>query len=141
MEGTENKLVNTSIGVLNLTDLELKTILETDEFDSNLYALADKVRKDIYGDEVYVRGLIELSNYCKNDCYYCGIRCHNLNARRYRLTKKEILDCCHEGYILGYRTFVLQSGEDPYYKTRDICEIVYAIKTAYPDCAVTLSIG
>ncbi|MCF0248207.1 MAG: [FeFe] hydrogenase H-cluster radical SAM maturase HydE [Synergistes sp.] len=127
--------------VQNLSDIELKTLLETDEFDSELRASADKVRREIYGDEVYVRGLIEFSNYCKNDCFYCGIRCSNLNTGRYRLTKEEILNCCREGYTFGYRTFVLQSGEDPHYKTRDICEIVNDIKSAHPGCAVTLSIG
>ncbi|MCF0133004.1 MAG: [FeFe] hydrogenase H-cluster radical SAM maturase HydE [Blautia sp.] len=127
--------------VRELSDSELKSLLETDEFDAELCVLADKVRRETYGDAVYVRGLIEFSNYCKNDCLYCGIRCHNLNVQRYRLTKEEILTCCEEGYALGYRTFVLQSGEDLSYKARDICEIVYEIKTAYSDCAVTLSIG
>lgn len=125
----------------NLTDSELKTVLETDGFDSELKERADLVRRENYGDEVYIRGLIEFTNYCKNNCYYCGIRRDNKNADRYRLTKEEILECCREGYALGFRTFVLQGGEDLYYTDELICDIVYNIKKNYADCAVTLSIG
>ncbi|MCF0104927.1 MAG: [FeFe] hydrogenase H-cluster radical SAM maturase HydE [Eggerthellaceae bacterium] len=124
-----------------LSDAELQKILETDKIYSELQRCADKLRKEIYGDEVYIRGLIEFSNYCKNNCFYCGIRRSNAKLERYRLTREDILKCCHEGYGLGYRTFVLQSGEDFFYKRADICAIVSNIKTAYPDCAVTLSIG
>ncbi len=127
--------------ITDCNDLELIRILQTDLYDQELYTAADRMRRQYYGEEVYVRGLIEFSNYCKNDCYYCGIRAHNADARRYRLTREEILSCCHEGYDLGYRTFVLQSGEDLQYSDRDICEIVYSIKSEHPDCAVTLSIG
>lgn len=88
-----------------------------------------------------MRGLIEFTNYCKNDCYYCGIRRSNKNAARYRLTQEEILECCRAGYGLGFRTFVLQGGEDYFYSDDDIATIVRAIKTQHPDCAVTLSIG
>lgn len=88
-----------------------------------------------------MRGLIEFTNYCKNDCYYCGIRRSNKNAARYRLTQEEILGCCHAGYGLGFRTFVLQGGEDYFYSDEDIAAIVRAIKAQHPDCAVTLSIG
>lgn len=98
-------------------------------------------RQKIYGKGVYLRGLIEFTNYCKNDCYYCGIRRSNRNAQRYRLSKEEILDCCRTGYTLGYRTFVLQGGEDPWYTPERIEELVRAIKQNYPDCAVTLSVG
>lgn len=97
--------------------------------------------KEYYGNSVFVRGLIEFTNYCKNDCYYCGIRKSNLDALRYRLTKEEILECCKEGYELGFRTFVLQGGEDGYYSDIYIVEIVSAIKERYPDCAITLSMG
>ena len=106
-----------------------------------LFSLSVNRRREYYGNDVYVRGLIEFTNYCKNDCYYCGIRCGNKNAQRYRLTKDDIMKCCAEGYELGFRTFVLQGGEDPFFTDEKICEIVSAIKTNYPDCAVTLSIG
>jgi biotin synthase len=125
----------------NLPDADLKALLETDQYDEQLFAEAVRVRKEIYGTDVYLRGLIEFTNYCKNNCYYCGIRCGNTNVRRYRLTKEEILTCCKEGYELGYRTFVLQGGEDPYFTDDLICEIVSEIRQGYPDCAITLSIG
>lgn len=102
---------------------------------------AVKIRKEIYGNSVYIRGLIEISNICKNDCLYCGIRRSNRSCERYRLTKKEILECCEEGYRLGFRTFVLQGGEDSYFTDNIVCDIVSSIKQLYSDCAVTLSIG
>lgn len=125
----------------SLDDGDLKCLLETDMYDEELYKAADAVRRANYGDSVYIRGLIEFTNYCKNDCYYCGIRRSNNNADRYRLSKEEILACCENGYILGYRTFVLQGGEDPYYTDERICDIVSDINKNYPDCAITLSIG
>ena len=100
-----------------------------------------ELRKKYYGDKVYTRGLIEFTNYCKNDCYYCGIRRGNRNAKRYRLTEEEILACCENGYELGFRTFVLQGGEDPYYSDERMEHIIRRIKEKYPECAVTLSIG
>ena len=106
-----------------------------------LYSNAREVADEIYGKRVFKRGLIEFTNYCKNDCYYCGIRRSNATAERYRLEKKTILDCCKKGYDLGYRTFVLQGGEDGYFTDERICEIVSAIHKEYPDCAITLSIG
>ena len=114
-------------------------------FDDSLsqYA-AEKARQMYhkhYGKEIYIRGLIEISNYCKNDCYYCGIRRSNRNCQRYRLTKDDILSCCDEGYALGFRTFVLQGGEDGYYTDGLMCQIIGEIKSKYPDCAVTLSLG
>ena len=102
---------------------------------------ADKIRREHFGNKVFIRGLIEFSNYCKNDCYYCGIRRSNQNAERYRLSKENILSCCREGYELGFRTFVLQSGEDLYYTTERMADIVSSIHEAYPDCAITLSLG
>ena len=125
----------------NLSDPELKTVLESDAFDDALFAAADAVRRSVYGTAVFVRGLIEFSNYCKNGCYYCGIRCENRSVQRYRLDADTILACCTEGYALGYRTFVLQSGEDPYFTDERICAIVERIRTRFPDCAITLSIG
>lgn len=100
-----------------------------------------RLRKKYYGDKVFTRGLIEYTNYCRNDCYYCGIRKSNRNAVRYRLTKEEILSCCENGYGLGFRTFVLQGGEDAYFTDERMADIVREIKRRYPDCAVTLSIG
>lgn len=102
---------------------------------------ANLVRYRNFGNRVYIRGLIEFSNYCKNDCLYCGIRHSNLQVHRYRLTKDDILSCCQQGYHLGFRTFVLQSGEDPYFTDERMTDIVSSIHKAYPDCAITLSLG
>ena len=102
---------------------------------------AVEAREKIYGKKVYIRGLIEISNICKNDCYYCGIRKSNGNCERYRLTKEEILKCCDQGYELGFRTFVLQGGEDGYFSDTVLCDIVSAIHNRYSDCAITLSMG
>lgn len=125
----------------SLDDIGLKKLLETDAYDEELRICANRLREEYYGKAVYIRGLIEFTNYCRNDCYYCGIRRSNAKAVRYRLDKADILECCRDGYELGFRTFVLQGGEDLYYTDKKICDIVYAIKNAYPDCAVTLSIG
>ena len=125
----------------NLTNDEFRTLLETDQYDDALRAAADAVRREHYGTDVYLRGLIEFTNFCKNDCLYCGIRCSNKNASRYRLTEEDIMACCKEGYGLGYRTFVLQGGEDPYFTDERVCQIVSTIRKTYPDCAITLSIG
>lgn len=102
---------------------------------------AVRVRKEIYGDTVYIRGLIEISNICKNDCYYCGIRKSNAKCERYRLTLDEILECCKEGYDLGFRTFVLQGGEDAFFTDEWLEEMIHSIKAEHQDCAVTLSLG
>ena len=94
-----------------------------------------------YGTKIYFRGLIEFSSYCRNNCFYCGLRRDNMHACRYRLSDAVILACCQEGYQLGFRTFVLQSGEDPYYTDARLCSLISGIKKRYPDCAVTLSVG
>lgn len=127
----------------NLSDAELLALLTSTEPETNqlLAQEADRLRRQYYGDAVYIRGLIEFTNYCKNNCYYCGIRAANSYAERYRLTQEEILACCAEGYRLGFRTFVLQGGEDPYYTDDKICQLVSAIRSQHPDCAITLSIG
>ena len=106
-----------------------------------LFSLAREEQKCYYGTDIYVRGLIEFTNYCRNDCLYCGIRKSNTDSHRYRLTEDEILFCCREGYDLGFRTFVLQGGEDGFYTDAKIIHIISEIKKRYPDCAVTLSIG
>ncbi|MBO5734191.1 MAG: [FeFe] hydrogenase H-cluster radical SAM maturase HydE [Clostridia bacterium] len=137
METIIEKLAHTH----DLADSELKTLIETDKFDKELFSTADAVRRQAYGTDVYIRGLIEFTNFCKRNCYYCGIRRDNCNAQRYRLTKDEILECCDTGYSLGFRTFVLQGGEDEYFTDEVMCDIVSAIKTNHPDCVITLSIG
>lgn len=103
--------------------------------------IARDISVKTFGRRIYLRGIVEFSNYCKNDCLYCGIRRSNGNIGRYRLSDDEILECCAEGYELGYRTFVLQSGEDNAYPAERIAGIVRRIKAAHPDCAVTLSLG
>ena len=136
MKDIIDKLYNTQ----KLDDDELKQLIDcnTPEY---LFSRSRERRHEYYSDTVYLRGLIEFSNHCKNDCLYCGIRRSNINVQRYRLTKDDILHCTDTGYELGFRTFVLQGGEDLYLKDKDICDIVYSIKANYPDCAVTLSIG
>ena len=136
-----NELVHKLQTDRNLTDPELLTVLQTDAFDNALFAAADAVRRRVYGNAVFVRGLIEFTNICKNDCLYCGIRCSNSAVQRYRLDEDTILACCEEGYALGYRTFVLQGGEDPYYTDDRVCALVRRIRARFPDCAITLSIG
>lgn len=120
---------------------EWQFLIEGDYDRQPLFAYARALCEQHYGKEVYIRGLIEMTSYCKNDCYYCGIRRSNRNASRYRLTEEEILSCADVGYDLGFRTFVLQGGEDFSYSTSDIARIVSNIKKKHPDCAVTLSLG
>lgn len=127
----------------NLTDGELIRVIETltAAEREELFARARAVREREYGKDVYVRGLIEFTNYCRNDCYYCGIRRSNKKVERYRLTPEEILECAEEGYQLGFRTFVLQGGEDTRFTKEYLEEIIISIKNKYPDCALTLSVG
>jgi biotin synthase len=113
----------------------------THETSEYLFEKARRISKKYFGSRIYTRGLVEFTNFCKNDCYYCGIRCSNKNAERYRLSKEEIMSCCEQGYKLGFRTFVLQGGEDPKYSVEAFADIIRTIRTNYPDCAITLSIG
>lgn len=126
---------------LSLAEYEFLIEHRTPEAAQRLAEYAVNVRQEIYGNTVFIRGLIEISNICKNDCLYCGIRKSNRNCQRYRLSPEEILNCCREGYDLGFRTFVLQGGEDGYYSDDVLCDLLGNIKQAYPDCAVTLSLG
>lgn len=121
--------------------LQLITMPDNSEDEQYLFSKADSRKREIYQDKIFIRGLIELSNYCKNNCLYCGIRAANKNISRYRLTKEQVLGCAVNGYELGFRTFVLQGGEDTAYSDKDICDMVRSIKELFPDCAVTLSIG
>jgi biotin synthase len=113
----------------------------TPEVSGYLHSLARQIAVKHFGRDVYMRGLIEFTNICKNNCYYCGIRRGNKNVSRYRLTKEEILKCCRTGHELGFRTFVLQGGEDPYYTDNLLVDIISSIKREFPDCAITLSLG
>lgn len=126
---------------LSLAEYQYLIENRSEEAAELLAEKADKIRREIYGNAVFIRGLIEVSNFCKNDCLYCGIRRSNKNCDRYRLTKEEILECCAEGYGLGFRTFVLQGGEDAHFGDDILCDIVSEIKKNHPDCAVTLSLG
>ena len=126
-----------------LTAEEYKILLECQNSNclSYLQKQAQEEALSRFGNRVFIRGLIEVTNRCRNNCYYCGIRCGNDKVERYRLSKEDILSCCDTGYALGYRTFVLQGGEDPYFKAKRLCDILDGIRSKYPDCMVTLSVG
>lgn len=127
----------------NLSDSELVSLINTDDSEAAelLRCRADEVRQRHYGRKVFLRGLIEISSICKNDCYYCGIRRSNKDAERYRLDKDKIMLCAENGYELGFRTFVMQGGEDGFFNDDIMCDIISSIKEKYSDCAVTLSLG
>lgn len=139
MKNIINKLYENNF----LNEKELLYLLNNISPESKKYLTlkANELRLKYYKDKVYLRGLIEFTNYCKNNCAYCGIQSNNKNADRYRLSCEEIINCCSKGYLLGYRTFVLQGGEDPFYTDEKIIDIVSSIKSKFPDCAITLSIG
>lgn len=127
----------------NITKDQLVHLLTTEDESllTRLKITARAVADSVYGNQIFIRGLIEFTNYCKNDCLYCGIRKSNSNAKRYRLSEEDILSCCGTGYELGFRTFVLQGGEDGFYTDERLVHIISRIKELYPDCALTLSIG
>ena len=143
MRQTAREMIQEIKGRRDISIEQLEYLLTTENKDclKMLREEAVQTAQKIYGNQVFIRGLIEFTNYCKNDCYYCGIRRSNHCADRYRLTKEEILSCTDTGYELGFRTFVLQGGEDPYFTDARICELVSEIRQKHPDCAITLSIG
>lgn len=112
-----------------------------DEEKEFLRSLAETVAKERFGRGIYIRGLIEISSYCRNNCFYCGLRAANREAQRYRLTKEDILECCEQGSQLGFNTFVLQGGEDAVQNDEWLADVVSAIRATYPDKAITLSVG
>lgn len=134
-----NKLEST--GMLEKNEFVSLLSNFTPDISEYLFEKSRAVSRKHFGNSIYTRGLIEFTNYCKNNCYYCGIRAGNTRAERYRLSLEDILECCESGYSLGFRTFVLQGGEDNYYTDDNIVEIITNIKMHYPDCALTLSIG
>ncbi len=138
-----NELITKLCDLHDLSDDELSCLINerTLEDAERLAAEASELRDRVYGKNVFMRGLIEFTSYCKNDCLYCGLRRSNTNAQRYRLTKEDILSCAERGYMLGFRTFVLQGGEDPYFTDDVMCDIVSALKESHLDCAVTISVG
>lgn len=127
----------------SLSAAEWRILLEnpTPELTEVLRQSARELTDRMFGRQVYVRGLIEFTNICKKDCYYCGIRKSNSCAERYRLSEEEILQCCKDGYTAGFRTFVLQGGEDGYFTEERLCHLIKEIHREYPECAVTLSVG
>lgn len=126
---------------LTLAEYEALLLHRSEALSSELRMRAVRARKAVYGNSVFTRGLIEISSWCKNDCLYCGIRHGNKNAQRYRLSPEDILNCAREGWELGFRTFVLQGGEDPWFTDEKLCPLLRQIKAEFPDCAVTLSLG
>ena len=142
-EQTFNALLNKLEQTHKLQACEYEWLIKnrTSEFAAKACARAVFLRKQIYSNSVFIRGLVEVSNHCKNNCYYCGIRRGNASVKRYRLSQASVLECAKRGYELGFRTFVLQAGEDALLTDSAICEMVHAIKTTHPDCVVTLSLG
>lgn len=136
-----NELVERLYRTGDLSDDELKQLIESDTAE-NLAEYADEVRQKHYGKKVFLRGLIEISSYCKNDCYYCGIRRSNKSAERYRLNYHDVIHSAKIGRKLGLHTFVLQGGEDAAFSNDNyLCMLIWELKNKYPDCAITLSLG
>lgn len=126
---------------ITLEQLQLLLTVSDEGVISELFDTARRTAQSVYGNKIFMRGLIEISSYCKNNCLYCGIRRSKQGVARYRLTPDEIYDCCEQGHKLGFRTFVLQGGEDMWFNDDRMCDIVSTIRHRFPDCAITLSLG
>ena len=124
---------------MNLDRQHIVNLLSDEEQQKDLFKKADNVRKQYVGDEVHLRGLIEFSNICRNNCLYCGIRCGNSKVVRYHMSEDELIDTARKAANIGFKTIVMQSGEDMYYTKERMCRIIEAIKKF--DVAITLSIG
>ncbi|MCL1788392.1 MAG: [FeFe] hydrogenase H-cluster radical SAM maturase HydE, partial [Defluviitaleaceae bacterium] len=137
-----NQLVDKLAKERTLPREEFKLLLSCQDADAAyLHQQAREASRQVYGNQIFLRGLIEFTNHCKHNCYYCGIRQGNGEVPRYRLSQADILECCRTGYALGFRTFVLQGGEDDYFTDDILTDIIRDIRQNYPDCAITLSIG
>ena len=142
MNSVINQIQNEICRYKKINAFITKEVKKDDNIKNKLFKYSRQKSVSKFGKKIFTRGLIEISNYCKNDCFYCGIRRGNKNAHRYRLTKEEILECCRIGYDLDFRSFVLQGGEDPCFIDDEImCDIVSSIRKEYSDCAITLSLG
>ncbi len=137
------ELINKLCSTHSLSVEEYEELLQgrTPEIQAYLAQKALELRRQVYGNSVYIRGLVEISNICKNNCLYCGIRAQNIHCERYRLSPQQIFECCEQGYKIGFRTFVLQGGEDGFFTDEILCELIIKIKSHFPDCAITLSLG
>jgi len=137
------EIIDHIVSTRNLTLEQFVGLMSTEDQSvvSHLFQQSHQLAQRVYGNKIFIRGLIEISNHCKNDCLYCGIRRSRTDVRRYRLSKEDILQCCQQGYGLGFRTFVMQGGEDGWFDDDRMCDIVATIRQQFPDCAITLSLG
>lgn len=143
MNTTLTNSIQKLISHSRLSHEEFTVILKNNSEKQRIFlaSAADKTRREYFGNRIFIRGLIEFTNHCHNNCLYCGIRCDNKNVKRYRLTHEDILSCCHQGYLSGFRTFVLQGGEDAFFTDEKMIDLVSDIRNHFPDCAITLSLG
>ena len=137
------EIIDHIVSTRNLTLEQFVGLMSTEDQSvvGYLFQQSHQLAQRVYGNKIFIRGLIEISNHCKNDCLYCGIRRSRTDVHRYRLSKEDILQCCQQGYGLGFRTFVMQGGEDGWFDDDRMCDIVATIRHQFPDCAITLSLG
>lgn len=137
------EIIDHIVSTRNLTLEQFVGLMSTEDQSvvGYLFQQSHQLAQRVYGNKIFIRGLIEISNHCKNDCLYCGIRRSRTDVHRYRLSKEDILQCCQQGYDLGFRTFVMQGGEDGWFDDDRMCDIVATIRHQFPDCAITLSLG